>query len=370
MKKIIIATDSFKGSLSSTEVAETVKEALLAKDNKLEVQTYGISDGGEGFAETLTNARGGKLIAVEAHDALMRPIKTHYGLMDDCAVMDVASVVGLSMLKPMEQNPWTASSYGVGEMIHHILRKGTRQIIIGLGDSATNDCGRGMLEALVGQKVLKDCMMEWPYGMRKSKNDLIEALHAVKGLDDCEFIIATDVCNPLCGPNGATHMFAAQKGASPAILPRLEQRNRKFGNMLEQQTDRAIIDQPGAGAAGGLGAALMTMKQWKIQRGIDLLADLYDLRTLMQSASMVITGEGRIDKQTLCGKAPYGIGLMAKELGVPCIALCGRLNDDFDTTQAPWTKIVQVSPSKQSLMESMRPDVAKENIKQAIIANF
>ena len=364
--KIIVIADSFKGSLSSSEVAEAVKNALSEKNAKLEVLTYDISDGGEGFAEIVTKARGGKMVEMEAHDALKRPIKTRYGVADDFAVMDVASVVSLTMLTPMEQNPWAATSYGVGEMIHHILRKGIRKIIIGLGGSATNDCGRGMLEALVGQKRIYDCMLEGPYGIRKSKNELVEALHEVAGLDDCEFIIASDVNNPLCGPNGATHVFAAQKGASPAILPRLEQRNRKFGLFLEEQTGRKIIDQPGAGAAGGIGAALMTMKHWKMQRGIDILIDLYDLRPIMQSASMIITGEGCIDRQTLCGKAPYSIGLMAKEMGVPCIALCGRMNDNFDTTEVPWTKIIQVSPPDQSLSESMRPDVARENIRKAI----
>ena len=364
--KIIVIADSFKGSLSSSEVAEAVKNALSEKDAKLEVLTYDISDGGEGFAEIVTKARGGKMVEMEARDALKRPIKTRYGVADDFAVMDVASVVGLTKLTPMEQNPWAATSYGVGEMIHHILRKGIRKIIIGLGGSATNDCGRGMLEALVGQKRIYDCMLEGPYGIRKSKNELVEALHEVAGMDDCEFIIASDVNNPLCGPNGATHVFAAQKGASPAILPRLEQRNRKFGLFLEEQTGRKIIDQPGAGAAGGIGAALMTMKHWKMQRGIDILIDLYDLRPIMKSASLIITGEGCIDRQTLCGKAPYSIGLMAKEMGVPCIALCGRINDNFDTKEVPWTKIIQVSPPDQSLSESMRPDVARENIRKAI----
>lgn len=364
--KIIVIADSFKGSLSSSEVAEAVKNALSEKDAKLEVLTYDISDGGEGFAEIVTKARGGKMVEMEARDALKRPIKTRYGVADDFAVMDVASVVGLTKLTPMEQNPWAATSYGVGEMIHHILRKGIRKIIIGLGGSATNDCGRGMLEALVGQKRIYDCMLEGPYGIRKSKNELIEALHEVAGMDDCEFIIASDVNNPLCGPNGATHVFAAQKGASPAILPRLEQRNRKFGLFLEEQTGRKIIDQPGAGAAGGIGAALMTMKHWKMQRGIDILIDLYDLRPIMKSASLIITGEGCIDRQTLCGKVPYSIGLMAKEMGVPCIALCGRINDNIDTAEVPWTKIIQVSPPDQSLSESMRPDVARENIRKAI----
>ena len=343
---IIIATDSFKGSLSSLEVAKTIKEGLMEQGCNHEILTYGISDGGEGFAEIVTQALGGKMIEVDCHDALKRPIRAYYGITNDnCAIMDVASTIGISHLRPIEHNPWTATSFGVGEMIHHIITKGIRKIIIGLGGSATNDCGRGMLEALIH----------------------------LEGLDDCEFTIATDVINPLCGPNGATYMFASQKGASPAILPRLEQRNREFGQMLELKTGRSIIDQSGSGAAGGIGAALMTMKHYKMVKGINLLLDLYNFKSLLADAALVITGEGKIDLQTLQGKAPYGIALMAKEMGVPCIAICGQISEEVRRAEGtgiqremPWAKIIQVSPPDQLLSESMRPDVARENIRNCI----
>ena len=348
MKQIIIATDSFKGSLTSLEVAEAVCDAIHNTQHKVATKVLGISDGGEGFAEIVTKAKDGKLIEVDGHDALMRPISTHYGVINDnWGVMDVASTIGLTRLNPDERNPLLASSYGVGEMIHLIISRGIRKIIIGLGGSATNDCGRGMLEALK------------------------ETQH----LDDCEFIIASDVSAPLCGPTGATYVFARQKGATEEMLPQLEARNYAFGKELEQQTGRSIINQPGAGAAGGIGAALMTMRHQKTVSGINWLLDLYDFKTLIQNASLVVTGEGKIDRQTLQGKAPYGIAQMAKEMGVPCIAICGKMDERTPLVtqgeeEVPWDKIIQVSPPDQPIVEAMRPEIARKNIETAISSLF
>ena len=350
MKQILIATDSFKGSLTSLEVAETICSAIHANNPSVSTKVLGISDGGEGFAETVTHAMDGELIEADGHDALMRPIRTHFGVINgNCGVMDVASTIGLTLLTPTERNPLITSSYGVGEMIHLIIKKGIRKIIIGLGGSSTNDCGRGMLEAL-----------------KETPN-----------LDDCEFIIASDVAAPLCGSTGATYVYARQKGATEELLPKLEARNLAFGKELEQKTGRSIIDQPGSGAAGGIGAALMTMKHHKTVRGIDWLLDLYDFKTLLKDASLVITGEGKIDLQTLQGKAPYGIALMAKEMGVPCIAICGRMDEELKREVKegvkgilPWNKIIQVSPPDQPLVEAMRPEIARRNIVNTISSLF
>ncbi|MBO4565393.1 MAG: glycerate kinase [Bacteroidaceae bacterium] len=342
MKHILIATDSFKGSLTSLEVAEAICSAIRSNSPSVPTKVLGISDGGEGFAETVTHAMGGELIKTDGHDALMRPIRTHYGVINgNCGVMDVASTIGLTLLTPAERNPLITSSYGVGEMIHLIIHEGIRKMIIGLGGSSTNDCGRGMLEAL----------KETPH------------------LDDCEFIIASDVSSPLCGPKGATYLFARQKGATEAMLPQLEARNLAFGKELEQKTGKSIIDQPGSGAAGGIGAALMTMKHYKTVQGIDWLLDLYNFKTLLKDTSLVITGEGKIDRQTLQGKAPYGIALMAKEMGVPCIAICGKVEEEVEGVM-PWDKIIQVSPPDQPLVEAMRPEIARRNIEKAISSLF
>ena len=358
VEKIIIATDSFKGSLTSLEVAEAVCAAIRSTQPKVGTKVLAISDGGEGFAETVTKAKGGKWIETDGHDALMRTIRTHYGVIDEkWGVMDVASTIGLTRLAPNERNPQMTSSYGVGEMIRQLISKGIDHLIIGLGGSSTNDCGSGLLEALKGT----------PH------------------LDDCEFIIASDVSAPLCGPTGATYMFARQKGATEDMLPQLEARNLAFGKELENTTGTSIINLPGAGAAGGIGAALMTMKHHRMVQGIDWLLDLYDFKTHLADASLVITGEGKIDSQTLQGKAPYGIALKAKELGIPCFAICGQISKELKMSvnneahesvpevingMFPWDKIIQVSPPDLSLAEAMRPEVAKKNIETTLSALF
>lgn len=339
MKRIIIATDSFKGSLSSMDVAGTVKQALLRKLHDIETTELYISDGGEGFAHAVTSALHGMTYETDAHDALLRPIKAKFGVVNgNCAVMDVASTVGLTLLRPEELNPMKASSQGAGEMINYIVSSGIHKIIIGLGGSATNDCGKGLLDAL----------------------------STTKGLDECEFVLASDVSNPLCGPDGATYTFARQKGATDSMLPALEARNYNYGLMLEEKSGRKIMNRQGAGAAGGIGAALMTMNKVRIVNGIDYLLDLYDFDHLVTSASLVITGEGKIDNQTMNGKAPYGIAIRSKRHGVPCVVICGSVGKDFNWTASVWDKIIQVSQPDQSLSEAMRPEIAKSNIMAAI----
>ncbi len=340
MKQVIIATDSFKGSLSSIETADAIRQALLQKYHDIKVKELYISDGGEGFAQALTSALHGVAHEVEAHDALLRPIMAKYGVAEgDCAIMDVASTIGLTLIRPDELNPMEASSKGAGEMISHIINSGIHKIIIGLGGSATNDCGKGLLDALSD----------------------------VKNLDECEFILASDVSNPLCGPSGATYAFARQKGATDSMLPVLEARNRNYGKQLEKMSGKPVMNMPGSGAAGGIGAALMTMNNVRMVNGIDYLLDLYDFDNLVQSASLVITGEGKIDNQTMNGKAPYGIAVRTKRHGVPCVAVCGLIDDDFNQTASVWDKIIQVSQPGQSLPEAMRPETAKSNIIAAIL---
>ena len=317
------------------EVADVVELALKQFNPTIRTHKLHISDGGEGFALAVTKAMKGKWVEVVCHDALMRPLRTHFGILEDnSAVMDVASTIGLTLLKPSELDPWNATSYGVGEMIQQILHKGIRKIIIGLGGSATNDCGRGMIEALEG----------------------------ADGLETCEFVIASDVTNPLSGSKGATYAYARQKGANETLLPLLEARNLIYGKYLEQLSHTNIINHPGAGAAGGLGAALLTMPRHQWVNGIELLLQLYGFTELLQTASLVITGEGQIDSQTLQGKAPYGIAIKAQGEHVPCIAICGKLCPDFDLSHSPWNKIIQVTPPDQSLAQAMQPETARENI--------
>ena len=339
MPHIIIATDSWKGSLTSLQAGEAMAAAIHQSWPDIRITTLPISDGGEGFTHAMTHALGGRLIPITAHDPLLRPITTHYGLLPDgTAIIDVASIIGLTLLSPDERNPMTASSRGVGEAMAQIIGRGTRQLIIGLGGSATNDCGRGMLEALAG----------------------------TPGLDRCHITIATDVDSPLCGPTGATQMYALQKGATPQMLPLLERRTLEYGQYLEQLTGRAIIDQPGAGAAGGIGAALMSLPHCERMSGIDLLLRLSHFDHLLHDATLVITGEGHIDRQTLQGKAPYRIALQANSHHVPCIAICGQADPDLIAAPSPWQAIIPVAPPHADPATMMQPDVARRNIELTI----
>lgn len=336
MKHVIIASDSWKGCLTSKEVAQAVELSLREYDKDVLIDKLYVSDGGEGFAECVVESMNGEWQTVSCHDALNRPIEAQYGIVrGGWAVMDVASTIGLTMIAEGERDVWKGTSRGVGEMIRSIVESGIRRVIIGLGGSATNDCGRDMMEELEG----------------------------TDGLDDCEFIIASDVTNPLCGPNGATYSFAPQKGAAADLLPLLEERNHNYALSLEKKYNTSIIDRAGSGAAGGIGAALMTMKHHKFVSGIDWMMDLYGFDDLLLECNLVITGEGKIDSQTMQGKVPYGIAMRAKRHGVNCIALCGKNETDAEKSADIWQKIIEVSPPHLALSEAMKPQTAFDNIR-------
>lgn len=311
--KIIVASDSFKGTYSSLEIAELVKNKLTDH----EVMHIAISDGGEGFCDAAISVLGGKKISLEVTGPMYNKIEASYGITDsNTAIIEMAQASGLLLVPPKERNPWKATTYGTGQLIHDAINRGCRDFIIGLGGSATNDCGKGMLDALSD----------------------------TKALDDCHFLIASDVKNPLCGPNGATYVFARQKGATDDMLEALENRNRDYGRYLEDISGKPIIAIPGAGAAGGVGAALLSMRNVELCSGIDLMLKWQHFDTLLDSADLVITGEGCLDRQTLMGKAPYGIACRAKEKQVPCIAICGR-NElaDSELTHSPFEKAILLS---------------------------
>lgn len=304
---IIVASDSFKGTYSSTQIGELVRCRLPMHD----VRVVAVSDGGEGFCCAAAAALSARLVQTEVHDPLMRTINASYCIAPDgMAVIEMAQASGLMLLNEQERNPWNATTYGTGELIRHALSQGCRHIVVGLGGSATNDCGRGMLEALDG----------------------------AEGLDDCEFVIASDVKNPLCGADGATYVFARQKGADDEMLPRLEQRNLRFCRDLEQRTGRRLLDAEGAGAAGGTGAALLSLPHVTMCPGIDLMLRWQHFEELIADADIVITGEGCLDRQTLMGKAPFGIAIRASERNVPCVALCGKVElSAADLANSPFT---------------------------------
>ena len=372
MGKVIIASDSFKGSLSSLEVAQAVCEGLPAG---CPCEVLSVSDGGEGFCAAVHAAVGGEWITVPVHDPLMRPIQASYLLTTvpaslfaapsepptepsaapsspdvRCAVIEVAAASGLTLLHPDERDVLHATTFGTGELIAHACRQGIHHLLIGLGGSATNDCGRGLLAALGLPDAAAPTTLSIPFPL--------DALHIIG---------CTDVRSPLCGPDGATYLFARQKGATEAQLPSLESRNRAFGEWLEQTQSRPIMSEPGAGAAGGVGAALLSLPHSRLCSGASLILDLQHFDERLADASLVITGEGCLDSQTLLGKIPFIVALRAQSKGIPCLALAGRvLLSPAALSTAPWTTVLAVTPPSLTLPAALRPSLAKAHIKAAL----
>ena len=349
MKKIIIAIDSFKGCLTSREANQAATEGILAKMADAEVVQVPVSDGGEGFMEAFYAAIGGKLVEVNVKDPLMRNITAQYLLKDDTAVIEIAQASGLTLLSQEERNPMRASSYGTGQLIADAVRRRAKHIIVGLGGSATSDCGIGMLRAIIdtfGQGGL------W---------DDISQLH------DVRFTIASDVNNPLCGENGAAYVFAPQKfavkGAPTEMIMELDARARRFAEKSALHFGYDRQDMPGAGAAGGLGYAFLQYMNAECRRGIDLLLDTIGFDSLLDGASLVITGEGSADRQTLMGKLPFGILQRAKSKGIPTILIAGRVSDREQLLQAGFSHVECINPPGLPLEEAIKSETAKENIR-------
>lgn len=297
--KIIVAIDSFKGCLTSAEANQAASEGVYAKMPDAQVVQVPVSDGGEGWLEAFHAAMGGKIVEVNVKDPLMRTIVASYLIQGDTAVIEIAKASGLTLLSPEERNPMVATSYGTGQLVVDAVRRGCKHIIVGLGGSATSDCGIGMLRAIINS-----------FSKGGNWDD-------VRELDDVRFTIATDVTNPLCGEQGAAHVFAPQKGASPDMVFALDARAKRFAEASAKHLGRDCQNMPGAGAAGGLGYAFLQYMNADCCSGIDLLLDTIHFDDLLQDADLVITGEGSADRQTLMGKLPFGILQRAQRHHVP-----------------------------------------------------
>ena len=336
MGKIIVAIDSFKGCLTSAEANRAAADGILAHKPDAEILTIPVSDGGEGWLEAFQAAVGGHLVEVKVNDPLMRPILAQYLIHDDTAVIEIAKASGLTLLNPEERNPMKTTSYGTGQLVVDAVHRGCRHIIVGLGGSATSDCGIGMLEAIHNSQ----CIMH----------------------NDVRFTIATDVKNPLCGEKGAAHVFAPQKGATPEMVVELDESARQFAEESALRFGYDRQDVPGAGAAGGLGYAFLQYMNADCRSGIDLLLDAVCFEELLKDASLIITGEGSADRQTLMGKVPFGILQKAKPFHVPVILIAGRIRDKQLLLDAGFSKSECINPPDISIDEAMKPEVAKRNI--------
>ena len=352
--KIIVAIDSFKGCLTSAEANQAASEGISSKIPYAEVVQVPVSDGGEGWLEAFKAAIGGELVSVNVKDPLLRPIVAQYLVQGDTAVIEIAKASGLTLLKPEERNPMVATSYGTGQLVVDAVRRGCKHIIVGLGGSATSDCGIGMLRAIIDA-----------FAKNGKWDD-------VRELNDVRFTIATDVTNPLCGENGAAHIFAPQKGASHDDVLALDARAKRFAEASAKHLGRDCQNTPGAGAAGGLGYAFLQYMNAECRSGIDLLLDTIHFDNLLQDAELVITGEGSADRQTLMGKLPFGILQRAQKHhilssrmrhNIPVILIAGRIADEQQLLAAGFARVACINPHDLPLEIAMQPATAKENIR-------
>lgn len=327
--KVLIAIDSFKGSLSSGEAGMAAAEGIKRVYPEAETDIVTVADGGEGTVDALMSALKGETVTAEVSDPLGRRIKCRYGITaEGTALMEMSAAAGITLLKREELNPMKTTTYGVGEMIRDAIGRGCRRFIIGIGGSATNDGGAGMLQAL-GFSLLDKEGKDIPFGAEGlSYLDRISDEKVMKELSECSFSIACDVTNPLCGENGCSAVFASQKGAAAHTVREMDAYLARFAEKTGEVRPFADKDFPGTGAAGGLGFAFKCYLGGELLSGIELILGEMHIEEKIKTADIVITGEGRIDSQTVMGKAPGGVARLAKKHGKPVLAFSGAVTKD------------------------------------------
>lgn len=337
VRKIVIAPDSFKETLTAAEAAQAIELGL--QEVLPETVIYDkvpMADGGEGTMQSLHDALGGTMKPVKATDALGRIIDAQYSFVEESktAIIELAEASGLETIEPTKRNPLVTSTYGTGQLILSALNQGAQKIILGIGGSATNDGGTGMMKAL-GVKFLDDKGDNLPEG-GAALADLaqIDISNLDVRLEDVTFEVVCDVDNPLLGPTGATHTYAKQKGASPKDIDQLEQALTHYNQVLTNTFQHDYSNVLGAGAAGGTGIALVAFLNAKLSRGIDIVLHETQLSTRLKDADLCITGEGKIDQQTIYGKTPIGVAKTAKQFNIPVIALCGVTGEGYEAVKA------------------------------------
>jgi len=336
VKRIGIAPNAFKGTLSAREAAGCIERGLKKALPGISTIKVPMADGGEGTAKAIVEATGGRWVRCSVRDPLGRAIKAAFGLTGDgqSAVIEMAAASGLALLQPQERNPLHTSTSGTGDLIRAALDRGVRRILVGIGGSATNDGGVGMARAL-GARFLDRRGRELSEGggslgrlARIDLSGLDPRLKAVK-VD-----VACDVDNPLLGPRGAARVYGPQKGATPLMVKKLDAGLKRLAAIIRKDLGTDVARLPGAGAAGGLGAGLVAFLKGRMQPGVEIVIEVVELERKLAGCDLVITGEGRLDGQTVFGKAPAGVARVARKLGLPVIAICGSLGADAGKVRA------------------------------------
>ncbi|WP_127497003.1 glycerate kinase [Paenibacillus glycanilyticus] len=369
--KIVIAPDSFKGSLSAASAAEAIARGIRRCVPDAGIVKLPIADGGEGTLDSLLAATGGERITVIVTGPLGASVSASYGIIEQTAVIEMAEASGLCLLSEEQRNPALTTTYGTGELIRHALDRGCRRFLLTVGGSATNDGGTGMLQALGMRLLDQQGNPVSPGGGSLADIATIDDSLWDPRIAESSFVIATDVQNPLIGEQGASSVFGPQKGASPETVDLLEHGMTAWADLIEAKTGIRLHERPGAGAAGGLCGAYLAFFPASVRRGIDVVLEHVRLEEHLDGADLVITGEGRIDHQTSSGKAPMGVAQLAKKHGVPAIALAGSVGSGIDVLHAEGISSVHsIMNTPMTLQEAMEraPILLEQSAEQVIRA--
>ena len=326
--RVLVAPQEFKGSLTARQAAEAIAAGLRNASAGFEIDTLPMADRGPGTVDALVGATGGRFVEADVQDPLGRPVRARWGALPDAAVIEMAAASGLALLRPEERDPRAASTFGTGELIRVALDAGHERLIVGVGGSATNDGGAGMARAL-GARLLDAAGDELPPGgAALARLDRIDIAKLDARLRAAEVVVASDVTSPLCGPDGASILYGSQKGATDAVARELDAALAHYADVLRRDLGVDVANVPGAGAAGGLGAGLVGFCGAEVSSGFDVVARAAGLAERVRDADAVVTGEGRLDRQSAFGKTAAGVARLARAAGVPVVAIVGVATDD------------------------------------------
>ena len=367
--KVVVACDSFKGSLSSLEAGEAIKNGVLKAVPDAQVHVRPLADGGEGTVEALTLGMGGKMEAVEVTGPIGEKVNCFYGILEEnkTAIIEMAGAAGITLVPEAKRNPLHTTTYGVGEVIKDAIAKGCRHFIIGIGGSATNDGGIGMLQAL-GYGMLDKEGKQVPFGAKGLKElETITDDDVIAELRECTFRVACDVTNPLCGELGCSAVFGPQKGADSDMIAQMDQWLAKYAKLTSHKYETANAEYPGTGAAGGMGFAFLAYTNAVLESGIKIVLEETNLESYIKDADIVVTGEGRLDGQSIFGKAPVGVAQIAKKYDKKVLAFAGAVTEDASLcNEHGIDAFFSILRRVQTLQEAMDLENARKNMEDTV----
>ena len=363
--KVVVAIDSLKGSLSSLEAGEAIKSGVLKAMPEAEVCVRPLADGGEGTVEALALGMGGELKTVEVTGPLGEKVNCLYGIMEESktAILEMSGAAGITLVADEMRNPLHTTTYGVGEVIKDAIANGCRHFIVGIGGSATNDGGIGMLQAL-GYGMLDKDGNQVPFGAKGIKEIVtITDDQVIPELKECSFRIACDVTNPLCGERGCSAVYGPQKGATPEMVKEMDAWLSDYAKLVAAKYEKADAEYPGTGAAGGMGFAFLAYTNAVLESGIKIILEETKLEDYVKDADIVVTGEGRLDGQTAFGKAPIGVAKIAKKFDKTVLAFAGAVTKDAVVcNEHGIDAFFPILRRIQTLQEAMTPEIARDNM--------